>query len=293
MTMTNAKRRLSSATGDVRDRVGPAAESTGDVLGRALGEAKDRLGPAIGELRDRIGPVVEDTRDRLAPALEDARGRLVPALGEARERIAPVVGDARDKVAPLVGDARDRVAPILGDARDRIVPALGDARERITPVLDDARERIVPALGEARGRLAPVAQYAVAESRRRGRTAAVRLHLLEEPKPSHKLRNALALIGLAAAVAFVYKRFFHQQEEWSAAAAPVSPAKSPSPAQGVNSTGSDPVSDTGAGSPNGRPAVAPSAPLTSEESVAAPEPTTPDEPLEVTNVEEATPSDPS
>jgi hypothetical protein len=204
--------------------------------------------------------------------------------------------------------AKRRLTSATGDVRDRVGPALGDARDKAGPVLEETRDRITPVLEDARNVLAPVAQQAIAGSRRRGRRAAVRLGLAEEPKQSHRFRNLLILVGLSGAGFLAYKKFFSGGESWSEADAgttnggsrgPVAGSHSAStPSASAASTGSAPAPAPAPASgstskttsaPKAKPRrnneTAPTAPLASEETVESHEPTTPDEPLEENKID--------
>lgn len=188
------------------------------------------------------------------------------------------------------------------------LPAAELAKDKIGAVTENAlasvAQTVGPALGDARQRLVPVAEQAIAQGRRQGRRAAVRLRVAQEPEPveipkSHKLRNLVLMLGLGAIAAAVYKKMTGKDADpaWtagrdSAAAAPAAPVV-------AEPAGSDPLTTaaptTGAfGSDDGldtEPAAtsagpidgsetAPTAPFASEETVESPVPTTPDEPLE-------------
>lgn len=83
VALSKAKRRLESARGDVRDRVGPTAGSARATLGLALDDTRSRVTPALVDARDKLAPALEETRDRLVPALEEARDKLVPVAQQA------------------------------------------------------------------------------------------------------------------------------------------------------------------------------------------------------------------
>ena len=137
------------------------------------------------------------------------------------------------------------------DTRDKIGPMVEEAKDRLGPVVEDAKDVIVRGAEEAKELLAPVAAEAIKATKEKGRKAAVKAGLADEPKKSHKLRNLLVLLGIGGLVAFVYKKVAGRESapQWTA--------------------------------PRD---VAPSAPLHSEESVESPVPTTPDEPLEEKSV---------
>lgn len=94
VALSRTKRRLASARGDVRDRVGPAAGSARVSLGVALDDTRSRVGPALDDAKQRIAPALVDARDKLAPALEETRDRIVPALEDARDKLIPVAQQA-------------------------------------------------------------------------------------------------------------------------------------------------------------------------------------------------------
>lgn len=173
---------------------------------------------------------------------------------------------AKRRLASAGGDVRGKVAPALGEVRGKVAPALGDVRERLTPSVDMPRVHIKPAL-HATTRIVPVAQSvasgAVSEGKRRGRRAAVKLGLADEPRPSHRLRNLMVLLALGAVGYLAYRRLSGGgggNEAWT-----------PPPTAPATST-------------TASPPPAPSAPLVAEETVASPVPTTPDEPFTETEV---------
>jgi hypothetical protein len=168
-----------------------------------------------------------------------------------REKITEAAGSAGSAVGPALSDARDRLAPVVEDAKERLGPALEDAKERLGPALEDAKDAIVAGVEEAKELIAPVAAEVVRAARDKGHGAAVKTGLAEEPKKTHKVRNLLIVLGIGAAVAFVYKKVAGRDSapQWTAPRDP-----------------------------------APSAPLASEETVESPVPTTPDEPLEEKSV---------
>lgn len=194
--------------------------------------------------RDKLRSAVHDARDSVQPAAEST----IDKLGSAAEQ--------------LVSNVVASVGPALEDARDRVKPAVEDARDRLAPMVDDARDKI-----------APLAQQAVVEGRRRGRRAAERLGVVEEPKKkSHKLRKLLIVVGLGGLAAFIYTKMTGKDADpvWTtdrdtAAAQPGGTSTTPT---GAHASGPTDGSDT-----------APTAPLASEETVESPTPTTPDKPL--------------
>lgn len=195
--------------------------------------------------------------------------------------------------------------PTAEIAKDRIGLATENA-------LASVAQTVVPAIGEARQRLAPVAEQAIAQSKQRGRRAAVKLGVAEEPKETHKLRNLVLMLGLGALVAALYKKMTGKDADaaWTAgrdtaAAAPAAPvaAAANGDLSDVDPVVQEPVgSDSLATEPTAgafgsvagsetEPAVtsagpidgsetAPTAPFASEETVESPVPTTPDEPVE-------------
>jgi hypothetical protein len=211
-------------------------------------------------------------RDKLRSAAEDVRSSVQPAAESALEKLE----SATEQLVTTVG-------PAIEDARDRVKPKVEDAKERLGPMVEDARER-----------LTPLAQQAMVEGKVRGRRAAVKLGLAEEPKKkSHKLRNFVILLGIGGLAAFLYKKMTGKDADpaWtasrdSAAARPPAHAAGGTPA-GASSAGATSASDTSAGShasstatgPVDGSETAPTAPLASEETVESPTPTTPDKPL--------------
>ncbi|MGH3502794.1 MAG: hypothetical protein ACRDQA_18155 [Nocardioidaceae bacterium] len=159
--------------------------------------------------KKRMASVADDAQRSVQPSAEVALGKLGTAIDDARAKAKPVVEDARSKVGPALEDARGQVGPAWEQARDKVGPALEDARDRMSPALEQARDKVSPALEQARDTVSPALEGAVAGGKRRGRKAAAKLDLAEEPKKKgHKLRNLLILLGLGGLAAAVYKQFF-------------------------------------------------------------------------------------
>jgi hypothetical protein len=161
----------------------------------------------------------------------------------------------RDKITQAAGSAgstmTSSVGPALSDARDAIGPTVEEAKDRLGPVVDDAKDLIARGAEEAKELIAPIAAEALKATKERGRKAAVKAGLVDEPKKSHKLRNLLIVLGIGGLVALLYRKVAGRDSapQWTASRD-----------------------------------VAPSAPLHSEETVESPVPTTPDEPLEEKSV---------
>lgn len=182
----------------------------------------------------------------------------------------------RSTMATLAEDTANAVKPKADLARDKLSTATDQARvtvaETVVPALQEAAEKIGPALQEAKEKMAPMAEQAIAETKAKGRRAAEKAGLAEEPKKSHKLRNFLILLGLGGVAAFVYTKITGRQAD---------PAWTESHESERSARHIAAVSDTGAAAgPVDGSDTAPTAPLPSEETVESPVPTTPDEPLE-------------
>lgn len=188
---------------------------------------------------DKLRSAAQDARDTVQPAAETAIDKIEAATEQIVSSIGPALEDARDKVKPTVEDARDKLIPLVEDARDKALETL-----------------------------VPLAQQAVVEGKVRGRRAAVKLGIADEPKKSHKLRNFLIVLGLGALAAFVYKKATGKDADpaWTQSR-DSSAARPPAHVAGTTTAPVD-GSDT-----------APTAPLPSEETVESPTPTTPDKPL--------------
>lgn len=207
---------------------------------------------------------------------------------ETREKIA-ASREALTSLALAVG-------PALTEARDKIAPAVEDARVKIGPVMTDAREK-----------MAPIAGSALLASKARGRKAAVRLGLVEEPQPTtgHKIRNLLLVLGLGGAAAFAYKMLTGKDADpaWTATrdTAAASHANYGSKPDTSSFMSSDSSTDSSVpettshlaaadapplstDAPGDQSDTAPSAPFASEETVESHVPTTPDRPLEEKNL---------
>jgi len=229
-----------------------------------------------------------ETFDNIGSASREALTSLAAAVG-------PTLADARDKIGPIFEDALDKIAPVVDDARDKIGPVVDDARDKIAPVMSDARDKVAPLAGSA-----------FVASKVRGRKAAVKLGLAEEPQPkSHKIRNLLIMLGLGGAAAFAYTKFTGKDADpaWTAsrdsAAASHANYGSKTSESSFGQSGSDSESDTvettshlaavdapplSTDAPDDQSDTAPSAPFSSEETVESHTLTTPDEPLEKKNL---------
>ena len=176
----------------------------------------------------------------------------------------------RDKVRDAVEDARSTVQPAAEVALDKIGTAteqfVSTVASTVGPALEDAKDK---ALDTYKDTLIPLAQQAIVEGKVRGRRAAIKLGVADEPKKSHKLRNLLVLIGLAGLAAFAYKKVTGKDADPAWTQSRDSSATRPAHAATAPVDGSD---------------TAPTAPLASEETVESPTPTTPDKPLKTKDV---------
>jgi gas vesicle protein len=201
-----------------------------------------------------------------------------------RDKVRAAVHDARDSVQPAAETALDKVSTateqIVSTVAENVGPALADAKdasaeftkETVKPAVDDAKDKVLETYKDT---IVPLAAAAVVEGKKRGRKAAVKLGVAEEPKKSHKFRNFVILVGLGAVAAYVYTKVTGKDADpaWTQSrdAAATRPSHAVRPDDSTASTASTgPVdgSDT-----------APTAPLPSEETVESTSPTTPDKPL--------------
>jgi hypothetical protein len=224
-----------------------------------------------------VQPAVESALVKLGAATELIGSATADAVTAVAGTVGPVIGSVASSVGPAVDDARERLAPLVADARDRIAPVVADAKDRIGPAVDSAKDKIIPAAG-----------VAVAAGKRRGQKAAVALGLVEEPKPSHKLRNVLILLGLGGLAAFVYTKLSGGKDAdpaWTAgrdrAAAPTTAEPVPTPVPAPEPV--SPLAEEGS-TVEDNSDTAPTAPFPSEETVESTVPTTPDTPLEERSV---------
>jgi hypothetical protein len=162
--------------------------------------------------------------------------------------IQDTVADARAAAAPVAVQAKDTLGSVAEQAKtvmaETVVPALSEAAEKLAPLVDEAKDAIVPA-----------ATAAIAATKDKSHKAAEKVGIVDAPKKKHRLRKLLIVLGIAAAAGFVYKKMSGGKEPTWTTTAP------------------------GAGTD-----TAPTAPLASDEAVASTEPTTPDAPLEETDV---------
>ena len=195
-------------------------------------------------------------RDKVRDAVEDARSTVQPAAEVALDKIGTATEQFVSTVASTVG-------PALEDAKDK---AKDVANDSVKPAVEDAKDK---ALDTYKDTLIPLAQQAIVEGKVRGRRAAVKLGVADEPKKSHKLRNLLIVIGLAGLASFAYKKLTGKDADPAWTQSRDSSATRPAHAATAPVDGSD---------------TAPTAPLASEETVESPRPTTPDKPLKTKDV---------
>jgi hypothetical protein len=182
--------------------------------------------------------------------------------------------DAASAIQDAASTAWEKVAPTAGTAWEKVAPAAEDAYAKVSEV-------IVPVVKDASSKVAPYAGEALAQGRRHGRRAAVKLRLAEEPKPkSHRLRKLLAVLGIAGAVTFVYKKM---SAGGSGAHSDAGQPGGSAPVTGAHSSAAQPA---GASNPDASLAneTAPAAPLAAEETKTSAVPTDPDNPTETTDV---------
>ena len=194
------------------------------------------------------------------------------------------------KAATLAEEAASTLQPKAEVAAEKVSAAAEQAAtaiaEAVKPAIEQAKEKIGPALQDAKDSIAPIAQQAVEEGRTRGRSAAVKMGIADEPKSSHKVRNLIIALGLAGVAAFVYKKFTGRNTapDWTMSPTPDSePAPmrtgSDDAATGAAASASTGSEATAAAGPVDGSDTAPTAPLASEETVESPVPTSPDDPL--------------
>jgi hypothetical protein len=170
------------------------------------------------------------------------------------------IGSATEQIVATVAST---VGPALEDAKEK---AKDVANDSLKPAVEDAKDK---ALDTYRDTLVPLAQQALVEGKVRGRRAAIKLGVADEPKKSHKLRNLLILIGLGGVAAFVYTKMTGKDADPAWTQSRDTSATRPAHAATAPVDGSD---------------TAPTAPLPSEETVESPTPTTPDKPLKKKDV---------
>ena len=132
-------------------------------------------------------------RDKVRDAVEDARSSVQPAAEAALDKI----GEATEQIVTTVAAT---VVPALEDAKDK---AKDVTKDSVKPAVEDAKDKALETYKET---LVPLAAAALVEGKARGRRAAVKLGVADEPKKTHKLRNLLVILGLAGLAAFVYKK---------------------------------------------------------------------------------------
>jgi len=113
--------------------------------------------------------------DKVRAAVQDARDSVQPAAENALDK----VGTATEQIVTAVAE---NIGPALADAKDKAVDVAKDTNEAVRPAVEDAKEKVLDTYKET---LVPLAAAALVESKRRGRKAAVKLGVAEEPKKTH------------------------------------------------------------------------------------------------------------
>jgi hypothetical protein len=194
-------------------------------------------------------------------------------LDLAKEQVRTTASD----VAAGAADARDRLAPTVAEARDRVGPALSDARDRVGPTVADARERMAPVVAEAKDRLSDLTETVATkldESLPDDKTPEFVKEASSSSRRPGRVKTVLGLLGLGALIAFIAsKRQAAKEPVWQSSTPP--PA-STSPTSAATTPAAQ-AADTAGGSPDEAAADA---------AESAHEPTTPDNPVEVVDIED-------
>lgn len=238
-------------------------------------------------------------------------GRKKTLMDRAHDVVDQVADTVSETVIPQLEAAleqtREKAGPALADARDRAKPVLAEGRALAAEKATEARERAVPLIAEGRAlaaEKAAVGASIAAEKAAAGRdlAAAKVAEVRGEPEPKHgRLKKFLLVTGLLAIGGLVFSKLRGRQEEanWQSSYVPTPP---PSPSPGTRSTaaptqdstdtvatpvpGGDPLTDplptssddTGGGEPGEAISDAVEEPQ---------EPTTPDAPAEVIDIDDA------
>jgi hypothetical protein len=193
-------------------------------------------------------------------------------LDLAKEQVRTAASD----VAAGAADARDRLAPTVAEARDRVGPALSDARDRVGPTVADARERVAPAVAEAKERISDLTETVATkldENLPDDKTPAFVKEASSSRRPG-RVKTILGLLGLGALIAFIAsKRQAAKEPVWQSA----TPAPASTSPTSAATTPAAQAADTAGGSPDEAAADA---------AESAHEPTTPDNPVEVVDIED-------
>lgn len=233
----------------------------------------------LDQVRDQASDYVDAAKPHVEAAFEASRDFVqdtaVPALIDAKDKAAPVLADARDKATPVIASGVALAGAKASDARDKAAPVLADARDRAR---EAATSRTAPLI--ASGQALASEKATAAKTLADAKVA----QLKGEPAPTKgsKLKKLVLFTAVAGAVAFVAKKLQGGKAEsnnWQSSYVPTPPpASAPSPAQAAApaaaATSGD---DTGGSSPDEAFA----------DLAEAPHPvTTPDEPVEVVEIED-------
>lgn len=262
-------------------------------------------------LMDRAHDYVEQLSETVLPPLESAWEQTVDKAG-------PALADVRDKATPLIADARDKATPLIAEGRalasEKASVGAALAAEKATEV----REKAAPFFAEAKATAADKASIGAALAAERASAsrdlAAAKVAELRgvEPEPEGgKLKKLLLIGGLLAIGGVIFSKLRAKQDEganWqstyvppappkpsapAAPAAPVTPATTSVPVTGDPLT--DPLPDDEISADD---VVTVDPPATDDTGGGAPgeaisdsakephDPTTPDEPAEVIDIDD-------
>ncbi len=261
------------------------------TLKESASDFAESILPALETAVDTAKELASDARDKAAPVLADARDQVGPALADARDKAAPVVAAGAAVAAEKAAAGTSLVAEKAAEGRDALAERTKEHRKAAKKAAKNGRKKAAAkaeATRQAAGQRADVQRERAAVKLAAFKDAApgdrVSAFKEAEPKKGGKLKKLLLLGALTGLGAFVLKKLkgdseaAHWQKSYTPTPAPSStPSSTPSaatpPAGAQDEAAQD---DLGAASPDEAISDASDEPHPD---------TTPDEPLEVVEID--------
>jgi hypothetical protein len=252
-------------------------------------------------LMDRAHDYVDQLSDQLT---ETVIPQLEAAWEQAVEKAGPALTDARDKATPLIADGRALAAEKASVAAALAAEKAGEAREKAAPLLAEYRA----SAAEQASAVAALAAERAASGRDAAIAKANELRGIEPEPKGGKLKKVLLLSGLLAIGGVVFSKLRAKDESanWQSTyvppappkpAAPAAPSAPVTPATTTVDPDADPLNDP-IEEVTADDVVTADPPATNDIGGGAPgeaisdaveeshDPTTPDEPAEIIDIED-------
>jgi len=156
--------------------------------------------------KERVRPYAESAGHVGSASLEAS----VKASRKAKDKVGPYAEKAVERGAVAASHAVDKVGPAVDEALHKLGPAAADAAEKARERLNDD---VLPKISGALTAIAAAAEPAIEETGRRGKaTKAALKGEVDAPKPRHRVRKLLVVLGFGAVAAAVAKKLMSSPE---------------------------------------------------------------------------------